>query len=153
MIVSKPLADDTFDRFNRTLAIIEAVGGARVVAELELGKVAVQVLLATMLVHAAHTALEDRERAFDGVRVDRAIIRIDVGVAAVERGAMLPKALADRLIDAGFVGHKASFAVNVVEHDRLDLVELGAFDVEPLATATVAVNQCENGVLMAPTAA
>ncbi len=37
------------------------------VAEIELGKVAVQVMLAAVLVDAAHPAFEDREEAFDGV--------------------------------------------------------------------------------------
>jgi hypothetical protein len=76
--VSQPLADDPLEAFNCPRLVIKAVGNARVVAELELGNVAVQVMLCAVLVHAAHAALEDRERPLDGVRVDRAIIQIDV---------------------------------------------------------------------------
>ncbi|OWK29574.1 hypothetical protein SPMU_19940 [Sphingomonas mucosissima] len=40
------------------VAIVEAVGGAVVVAELEFGKVAVQMLLVAVLIHTLHAALE-----------------------------------------------------------------------------------------------
>ena len=66
---------------------------------------AVQVLLAAMLVHTAHTALEDRERAFNGVGMNGAINRVHIGARTVERGAVFGEALANRLIHAGFVGH------------------------------------------------
>jgi len=54
----------------RPLLILDSIGRTVVVAELELGHIAVQVALATMLVHALHAALEDREVAFDRVRGD-----------------------------------------------------------------------------------
>lgn len=81
--ISEPLADDALHRFNRTLAIIHAVGFPRVVAELVLRKVAVQVMFGTMLVHATHTPFEDRERAFNRVGVDGAIFRVHVLKAGV----------------------------------------------------------------------
>ena len=37
---------------------------AMVVAEIEFGQIAMQMLLVAMLVHATHSALEDREEAF-----------------------------------------------------------------------------------------
>ena len=40
-----------------------------VVPEIELGRVAVQMLLAAVVVDAPHAALEDREKAFDRVRM------------------------------------------------------------------------------------
>jgi hypothetical protein len=43
-----------------------------IVAEIELGKIAVQVSFLTMLVNALHAALEDGEIALDGVRRDDA---------------------------------------------------------------------------------
>lgn len=61
----------------RARAVIEAVGDAEVIAELGLRQIAVEVLFAAVLVHAAHAALEDGERAL-GVGVDRRALRIDV---------------------------------------------------------------------------
>ena len=46
---------------------VNTVGDLMVISELDLGKVAVQMLLAAMLVHALHAALEDRERAPNSV--------------------------------------------------------------------------------------
>ena len=43
-----------------------------------------QVLLATGLIDAFHAALEDRERALDCVRADRAVFVIDVLADAVK---------------------------------------------------------------------
>ena len=70
------------------LLIVNTQRDAVVVAELELGHVAVEVLLAAMLVIALHAALEDREEAFDGVCVDRRILGIDVLAAGVVDAAV-----------------------------------------------------------------
>ena len=51
----------------RAFLVADPVGDAVVTAELELGQVAVKVLLTAMLVDALPPALEDREIAFDGV--------------------------------------------------------------------------------------
>ena len=51
-------------------AVFDAESRAAVVAEIELGEVAVQVGLAAMLIDAVHAALEDREHVLDGVGVD-----------------------------------------------------------------------------------
>jgi len=51
---------DVFDPHGRTVAV----------AEVELSGVTRQMLLGTVLIDAAHTALEDAEVAFDGVGVD-----------------------------------------------------------------------------------
>ena len=59
------LADNTRQRCNRVVGVIVAEGGAVAVAELELSEVAVQMLLAAMLVDALHAALEDQEIAFN----------------------------------------------------------------------------------------
>ena len=73
--VSEALADDTFQRLLGSLPIVEAVRGTVRVAEIELGEIAVQMLLRAMLVdapHAPHAPVEDAEIAFDGVGVDEA---------------------------------------------------------------------------------
>lgn len=48
--VGNPLPHDTLHRFSRTGLIVKTVLGARVIAKLELCQIAVQVLLAAMLV-------------------------------------------------------------------------------------------------------
>ena len=54
---------------------MDAKRNAVAVAKIELGEIAVQVLLAAMLVDALHPAFEDREEALDGVgRGDAAIL-------------------------------------------------------------------------------
>lgn len=55
--------------------------------EIELGKIAVKVLLAAVLVRALHAALEDAEIAFDRVSVDRRIVITDVLASFVVRTA------------------------------------------------------------------
>ena len=56
----------SFARF----AIVDAERGAVIVAEIKLRQIAVQVLLAAVLVDAAHSTLEHREVAFDRIGRD-----------------------------------------------------------------------------------
>ena len=62
-------------------------------AEIELGKIAVQMLLAAMLVHTFHPALEDRIEAFDGIGVDDAThILADAVIDGLMHPGSLPSA-------------------------------------------------------------
>jgi hypothetical protein len=65
--VSEPLADDTTDQPVGSLFVADPKTNAGVIAEIELGKVAVQVSLAAMLVDADQPALEHRKEALKGV--------------------------------------------------------------------------------------
>ena len=56
--VREALAFDALDRKRRTFAIVNAESRAGVVTEIEFREIAMQMLLAAMLVSAAHTALE-----------------------------------------------------------------------------------------------
>ena len=73
---------DVFDPHGRTVAV----------AEVELSGVTRQMLLGTVLIDAAHTALEDAEVAFDGVGVD----------GDVRLGDVLPALVVDRLVVGDF---------------------------------------------------
>lgn len=55
-----------------------------VIPKLELSKVAVKVLPAAVMIDALHAALEDGERALNGVGVDRAVVAVDVAAEAVK---------------------------------------------------------------------
>jgi hypothetical protein len=61
-----------------------------------------------VLAHAAYAALEDREGAFHGVRVDGPVVAVHIIADAVERSAMLGELAADLLIDLGRVRQQAS---------------------------------------------
>src|SRR4051794_19051219 len=70
--IGQALADHAQQRCISTRRVVHAQSDAVGVAELELREVAVQVLLAAVLVDACHSALEQAERSFDGVGVDGA---------------------------------------------------------------------------------
>lgn len=59
-----------------------------------------QVLLGAMLINTLHAAFEDAEIAFDCIRISRAA---PIFVLAMVNRLMLRKALAELLIDVGFV--------------------------------------------------
>jgi hypothetical protein len=86
-----------------TLGVLDAKRGAVVVAEIELGKVAVQVLHAAVLIDALDAALEDRELALNRVRVDRAILKADVLALTMAGEAVAGELIAELLILTGFV--------------------------------------------------
>lgn len=58
LLISQTLTDCATDQILGPLAVTDLQGSAAIVAEIELGKVAMQVSLAAMLVDADHTALE-----------------------------------------------------------------------------------------------
>src|SRR2546430_362658 len=74
--ISEALADDAFRREFGALEVGITERGARVVTEVELGKVTVQVLFLAMLIDGAHSALEDRKVAFDRVGGDRELRKL-----------------------------------------------------------------------------
>ena len=53
-LIGEPLTDDALEGIFRPLGILNAEGGAVVLAEIELGKVAMKVLLAAVLTDALH---------------------------------------------------------------------------------------------------
>ncbi len=70
-LVRQTLADDSTQRPICTLFVIDTPRHAVGIAEIELRQIAVQVLLAAMLVHALHAALENAVVAFNRVGADR----------------------------------------------------------------------------------
>ena len=68
--IRETLASRAFDCKRRTFAIFDAERGAVVVAEIVFRKITMQMLLAAMLIHTTHAALEDAEIAFDRIGMD-----------------------------------------------------------------------------------
>ena len=69
-MIGEPLAFDAFDSGFGAVNVAVAEPNAMVVAEVKFREIAVQMLLVAVLINSLHAALEDRERAFDGVGVD-----------------------------------------------------------------------------------
>ena len=67
--VSQSLADDAPQRASRALRIVNSKLHAVRISEIELCKIAVQMLFKTKLINAFHTALENAEEILDGVRL------------------------------------------------------------------------------------
>ena len=85
--IGQALALDARKGLGGAVCIAGAKGGAVVVPEIELAKVAVQVLLAAMMIDALQAALEHRkEEAFNGVRMN---VATDVFLGAVIDGRMV----------------------------------------------------------------
>lgn len=64
-LIRETLASRVLNGLRRTFAIVKAELFSVIVTEVIFGKVAMQMLFAAMLINAAHTALEDREIAFN----------------------------------------------------------------------------------------
>src|SRR5229473_2824683 len=117
--VGEPLPADTLDRPLGALVIVDAEGSAVAVPEIELGEVAVQVPLITMLINAAHPTLEDAEKALDSVGVD---IAANVFLGAVIDGFVAGKPATNAQISAPLVGHQRTFGVRLRHDDPAKLV-------------------------------
>jgi hypothetical protein len=68
--IGETLANNALERLVRPLHVVHAECDPVVVPEIELGEIAMQMLLAAVLIDAGHPALEDAEQALDGVGVD-----------------------------------------------------------------------------------
>src|SRR5437588_858655 len=83
--ISKPLADDAFERKFGACGVVDPKRDAVRIPEIELCQISMQVLLFAMLIHAFHSAFEDRVVPFDGVGGDDVTLTLgevpDVGVA------------------------------------------------------------------------
>ena len=77
-----------------------------------------EVLLAAMLVHALHAALENGEIALDSVGVNRAVGEIDILACAVRRPTVTRKLAADSPIGVVLVRHDGRLARDVRADDR-----------------------------------
>lgn len=104
-------------------------------------------LLAAVLVNTAHAALEDRERAFNGVRVNGSVLEVHILIGRVGSGAMLCELATDLAAHLDFVGHQARFTADVGKHDGVDFISGSAGELEPTALAALAVHQCKDTML------
>src|SRR3954447_8800013 len=83
-----------------------------------------------MLVNALHAALEDREVAFDRVRVLLAIVKANILAAAVVDRAVTRELGANVRVETALVRHQLALATGVLAQDQLDGIGVGVVDVE-----------------------
>lgn len=124
--------------------VIGAETLAVVISKVELGEVAMQMLLPAVLVDAEHPTLEDGEDTFDGVGVDIApnifVLPVLNSIVAVELGSDVP-------VKAALIGQEQALAVDVVAHERHDVGDGGTLDMEG-ADLSAALDKVENRPLV-----
>src|ERR1700691_5355302 len=96
-MVRQPLALCTPDSGDSPFHVADL---ARVVAEIKFRKVAVQMFLRAVLIHAAHPALEDRKEAFDRIGMH---VTAHVLAMRMRHGFMCGELPANADIEAAFV--------------------------------------------------
>ena len=139
--IGEALAGDAFEGLGGSLRILNI---AVIVAKIEFAKIALEVLLADVLVHAVDAALQDAEIVLDRVGVPEA-------TADVFLDRVIDRAVADELaaylnVGTGFIGHKVAFAVDLSNQDRAQGLGIDGGDVERVHLA-VAFHKSEHGFL------
>jgi len=138
--IRQALAGDALERNVRALRIGHAKLGARVVSEIELGNVPLQVLFANMVIRPDQAALQDVEEGFGGIDVGYSA---SVFALAMSDRRMLTELAADSYVGAGFIGHEVRFRGNLSAQDGR---KISGVDVRNLETAslTAALDQGNN---------
>ena len=108
--VGEALADRTLNGAGSAARTVDHKRGTVGITEIELGKVAVQMLLAAVLIDALHAALEDREATLDGVGID---IATAIFPDRVIDGLVGCELLAENLVEPGLIGDQTRFLGDV----------------------------------------
>ena len=116
-LVHETLPADALERGGGAVGVIEAEGLARIPAEIELGRVALKVLLADAVEGAVEAALEDRKGRLD--RVGR-YVAARVFLLRVVHDFVRREVLADPLVDASLIRHQTSLSSDLAAHDRAE---------------------------------
>jgi hypothetical protein len=127
--IGEALSNNSLDCQFCALRVIYAEPDSIAIAEIEFGKVAVQMLLAAMLVDAFHAALEDRIVAFNGVCVDDPT---HVFADAVIDGLVHPILFPERAVTLPIITDDESFLGNVGADDRQQLTAGSSFLAYPV---------------------
>ena|SRR6202035_1211619 len=67
--IGQALVADSLQGVRGTFRIFDAKSRTIVIAKVEFGEIAVQVIAAPMLIYASHAAFEHREEAFNGIGI------------------------------------------------------------------------------------
>jgi hypothetical protein len=131
-LISEPLADDAHKGALGALNVIYAKANAIAIPKIELGKIAMQMAFAAMLVNAFHAAFEHAVEAFNGVGVNLAAT---IFPFAMVHTFMLGELASDRFVMTPFIGHQARLLADVGAHDAFNVRPAGAIDMEATGRA------------------
>jgi hypothetical protein len=115
--ISQPLALCAYQRAIGPRHVINAERDPIVVAEIKLGRVAMQMRLADVEIAAVDATLEDRKEVFDRVGMPERGAHIFLG--AVVDGAVSVEIASDSGINWRVVGHQIGRLIDVRDNDRL----------------------------------
>lgn len=144
----EPLTHNVFQGFSTASGIGKTKRQPMIITKVELGRLAVQVLLGAVLVNARHAPLEHAVEAFDRVCVDGASA---IFASAVSHVLLAGEVLAKVRVLAGFVRHDRRLLGDVGADDRHQLRSCGAIDMER-ASGAAALDQGQKRMLMRVTA-
>lgn len=147
-LIGQPLADDALQQTISAGNVINTQGHAVTIAEIELGKVAVQMVMAAMLVDALHAALEYRKEAFDGIGVQGLICLGDIFADTVTHKAMGAEVHFQVGVLSGFIGKYAGFALDIGLQDRDQSLGFQIIHNHAAGPAGIAIYQRQYLVLM-----
>jgi hypothetical protein len=147
--IGEAFPNDTFDRTLGALYVIYAEPDAIAIAEIEFGKIAVQVFFAAMLIDAFHATFEDREIAFNCVGVDDPA---HVFANAVIDGLVHPIFFPEHAVSLPIIANDESFLGNVGTDDREQVTAGSSFHMKA-AHSAAASDQRQDGVLVGASAA
>lgn len=68
--IGQPLPDHARQQHIRARYVVDAISDPVAIAEIELGQIAIQMIMTAVLVNTLHPALEDTEESFDGIGVN-----------------------------------------------------------------------------------
>jgi hypothetical protein len=147
--ISQPLPFDANQGAVGARNVVNAKANTIGVSEIELCEIAVQVLLATVLIDALQAALKDAVVTLNGISVNLVAIPVSVAVfaAMMVNSAMLGKFIAKFGIAIGFVGHHFAFAGDIGSDNWDNFVFGSALNMER-ANRAAALNQTKDGVFM-----
>lgn len=89
-MIGEALALTALDRRNGAIRVIVPKRGTVVIAEVKFRQIAMQMLLGTVLVYAAHSALKDRKIAFNRVGRDGGCNDEGLSIGALFVGHLVP---------------------------------------------------------------
>jgi hypothetical protein len=141
--ISKPFADAAAQCPIGTLKIIDSERDAIGIPEIELGEIAMQVLLADVLIDAIDPALKDREEVFRGISVG---IAADVFVLRVNDGLVAREFLARFPVNAALIGSQVRGFIDPFLKNWPQVRRIHFWDVMR-PDAAFALDQGDNGFL------
>src|SRR3954471_18202723 len=125
--IGEPLSNDAAQHAAGAFYVINTERDALIVAEIELGEIPLQVLLADVMVDAVDTALQYREVALNGIGVG---VAANVFLGGVINGLVAREALAGFQVDSALIGAQMRLVRNLFFDDRLHISRVDIRNME-----------------------